>query len=184
MAGWKQKRRHMRHYTRTAHVYNIRYADEQSLKIDVALENLKPRKGAILDLGCGTGLLLPRIQKTAKDIVGVDVSGGMLKEIPPSAKRSENVHLILADADQTPLRHGYFDAVLAITLLQNMSNPRNTLEEMKRVAKPDSSIIVTGLKKQFTQQSFLKLLEDAELKPRLLKTDERVKCHVTICEKR
>ncbi len=173
----------MRHYNRTAHAYNTRYADEQNLKIDAALENLKLRRGLILDLGCGTGLLLPRIQKMVKDIVGVDVSKGMLKEIAPSVKHSENVHFILADADHTPLRHGYFDAVFAVTLLQNMPNPRNTLEEMKRVTKPDASIIVTGLKKQFAQQSFLELLKDAELKPQLLKTDESVKCHVAIAKR-
>lgn len=184
MAEWKQKRQHMRYYNRTAHLYNIRYTEEQSLKIKAAFENLAfGKQSSILDLGCGTGMLLPKMQKTAKNIVCLDISKGMLKEAKPCIKRSANVHLILADADHTPLRHGYFDTVFAITLLQNMPNPHHTLQEIKYISKPNASIIITGLKKHFTERSFLRLLKNAGLKTKLLKTDDDLKCHVATCQK-
>jgi len=185
MIDWKQKCQHMNHYNCTAHLYNKRYAEEQTLKIKTGIENIElNRESSILDLGCGTGLLLPRIQKTAKNVVGLDISKSMLKEITPHIESSANIHLILADADYTPLRDNYFDAVLAITLLQNMPNPHKTLQETKRITKPDASIIVTGLKNHFTEHSLVKLLKNAKLKTRLLKTNDNLKCYIAICKNR
>lgn len=184
MAEWKQKRQHMRHYNRTAQIYNIRYSEEQKLKIKAAVESLKFKgQSSVLDLGFGTGLLIPEIQKTTKEIAGLDISKNMLKEADPLIKRSLNIHLILADADQTPLRNGYFDIVFAMTLLQNMPNPHQTLQEAKRITKNDALIVVTGLKKHFTEHFFLKLLENAKLKARLLRTDDNLKCHIATCKK-
>lgn len=184
MAEWKEKRQHMRHYNHTAHLYNLRYTEEQNLKIKVATENFDHAKqGLILDLGCGTGLLLPKIREMAKDVVGLDISKGMLEAVNPFVKRSANVHLVLADADHTPFRSGYFDTVFAITLLQNMPNPHNTLQEVKRITKSNASIIVTALKKRFTEHSFLELLEKADLQPKLLKSDADLKCHIAACKK-
>jgi ubiquinone/menaquinone biosynthesis C-methylase UbiE len=184
MIDWKQKCQHIHHYNRTAHIYNKRYIEEQNLKIETVVECLELEKqSSILDLGCGTGLLFPRIQKTAKNVVGLDISKGMLKEIEHFEKHSANTHFILADADYTPLRDNYFDAVLAITLLQNMPNPCKTLQEAKRITKRNASIIVTGLKKHFTEHSFVKLFKNANLKARMLKTNDNLKCYIAICKK-
>ncbi|MDH5634802.1 MAG: class I SAM-dependent methyltransferase [Candidatus Bathyarchaeota archaeon] len=184
MAQWKQKRTHMRHYDQTAHLYNTRYAEEQSLKIKAALKSLKPEtQSRCIDLGCGTGLLLPKIMKRAKNIVCLDMSKGMLKEVKPSLRHSVNVHLIQADADYTPLRHGYFNVAFAITLLQNTPNPKQLLQEMKRITKPDATMIITGLKKRFTQKSLLTLLQDAGFQTDLLNTDDNLKCHIASCKK-
>ncbi|MDH5449070.1 MAG: class I SAM-dependent methyltransferase [Candidatus Bathyarchaeota archaeon] len=185
MTEWKQKRRHMCHYNRTAHIYDIRYTEEQNLKIKIAVESLKlGEQGSILDLGCGTGLLLPRIQEIAKSVVGLDVSKEMLKETASRIEQSANVHLILADADHTPLRNSYFDTIFAITLLQNMPNPSKTLQEAKRITEPNGSIIVTGLKKHFTEHSFVRFLKNAKLKTRLLKANDNLKCYIAICKNR
>ncbi len=174
----------MNHYNRTAHLYNRRYAEEQNLKITVAVELLNSKRhSSILDLGCGTGLLIARIGKTAKDIVGLDISKSMLKEIELSTRHSANVHLVLADADQTPLRFGYFDIVFAITLLQNMPDQYRTLQEMKHVTKINAMIIVTGLKKHFTEHRFTRLLKSMNLRVRLLRRDDVLKCHVAACQK-
>lgn len=174
----------MCHYNHTAHIYNTRYAEEQTLKIEAAARNLKLRKqGSILDLGCGTGLLLTKIRTMAKNIVCLDVSKGMLREIETGIKHLPSIHLILADADNAPIRDDFFDTVFAITLLQNMPSPHQTLQEMKRITKPDATIIVTGLKKHFTQSYFLRLLEDAALKTKQLKADDKLKCYIALCEK-
>lgn len=184
MIDWKQKCRHKHYYNRTAHIYNKRYTEEQNCKIETVVENLElGGQSSILDLGCGTGLLFPRIQKPAKEIVGLDISKGMLKQIDHFKKHSANAYFILADADYTPLRDNQFDAVFAITLLQNMPNPRKTLQETKRIAKPNASIIVTGLKKHFTEHYFIKLLKNAKLKTKLLKTNDNLKCYIAICKK-
>ena len=184
MTGWEQKRRHMRYYNRIASSYNMRYAEEQDLKIDAALKRLELEShDSVLDLGCGTGILVSRMHNAVQVAVGLDVSKGMLKEIEGSVKDSSNVHFIIADVDHTPIRSEYFDMVFAITLLQNMPNSYVTLQEAKRVAKRDAPVIVTGLKKCFTKDSFIYLLKGAGFNTRLLEIDENLKCHIAICGK-
>ncbi len=184
MAQWRQKRGHMHHYDRTAHIYNTRYIEEQSLKTETALRNLKLKSdSAIVDLGCGTGLLLPKIWKKAKTIVCLDISKGMLDEAKHNTRHSPDIHLIQADADYAPLLSGQFDLTFAITLLQNMPRPQQTLQEMGRITKPDAQIVVTGLKKRFSQQSFLKLLKKAGLETQLQDADNNLKCHIATCKK-
>jgi len=184
MVAWKQKRQHIHHYNRIAHIYNTRYREEQNLKTKTALEHFEHKKqDAILDLGCGTGLLIPKIRKKARTIVSLDISKNMLKEVLPLAKHSADIHLVIADADYTPFRDGCFDTVFAITLLQNMPHPKKTLQEIGRIMKPNAVMIVTGLKKHFAGETFLSLLKSSGLSAGLLKTDDFLRCHIAICKK-
>ena len=139
----------------------------------------------MVDLGCGTGLLLRKIEeKKGITVVGIDISRNMLSYAKQSLRDSSSVHLILADADNIPIKNSYFSHSFAITLLQNMPNLSSTLKEMKRITTSSASIIITGLKKCFTEGSFVKLLHNAELKPKLLVvSDTRLKCHITVCVK-
>lgn len=184
MVEWKQKLQNRNHYDKTAHLYNTRYEEEQNIKFKVVLRDLKIRKkDSILDLGCGTGLLLQKIQRKAESIVGVDLSRKMLEKAKDYTRISGNVQLILADADHIPVIERCFDTVFAITLLQNVPSPFTTLQEIKRITKRDSIIFITGLKKSFSIKSFQNLLENAEMQAKLVKTCEESKCFIAICRK-
>ncbi|MEM3578018.1 MAG: class I SAM-dependent methyltransferase [Candidatus Bathyarchaeia archaeon] len=183
MSEWDKKREIMRLYDITAHLYDMRYAEEQKQKIEVALGEITiKRHSLVLDAGCGTGILLNYIVNKAKMVVGVDISRKTLQEAKKSAKNLENAHLILADADNMPFREGLFDYVFGVTVLQNMPEPAKTLAEIGRVAKGKAKIIVTGMKKAFTLEQFQKLLLSANLKSVKFK-DESLKCYVAICVK-
>jgi ubiquinone/menaquinone biosynthesis C-methylase UbiE len=184
MAQWRQKLGHMHHYDQTAQVYDTRYTEEQNLKIKTILRSLRLKnQSTIIDLGCGTGLLLPKIRKKARTIICLDISKGMLKKVKLGTKLPADVHPIQADADHTPFSNEHFDAAFAITLLQNMPNPRQTLQETKRITKPDAQIIITGLKKHFALRRFLQLLRNAKLTAKQLEADEKLKCHIAFCRK-
>jgi len=172
----------MRHYDQSAHVYDAQYSEEQEAKIEAALNSLKLRKNdAVLDAGCGTGLLFPRIAKTVRLVLGLDLSSRILQEAKKRTKQLPNVALLRADADQTPFQNQTFDTVFAVTLLQNTPDPLLTLEEIKRVSKNQAAIVATGLKKQFTQESFTNLLHRAKLSIRGLETDEKLRGYVAVC---
>jgi ubiquinone/menaquinone biosynthesis C-methylase UbiE len=183
MSEWKRKRTIMRRYDLTAHIYDMRYAEEQASKIEAALEKLTMEKLAfVLDVGCGTGILFDYVAEKAEATVGLDVSRKILLQAQKRAKNFQNVHLILADADNIPLKENIFTHIFGITLLQNMPNPAKTLKEIKRVARDDAYIIVTGLKKVFNLQTFENLLQNAGLKIGSLKK-KNLKCYVAICSK-
>jgi len=175
---WKQKRSVMQRYAVTAEMYDVRYAEEQEAKYKAALANLNVA-GAVLDVGCGTGLLFSHVATQAEAVVGVDVSGKLLLQAKERAENF-NVHLVQADADHLPFKNSYFDMVFAFTVLQNMPKPAETLNELKRTAKHDGSIVVTGLKKAFSSEAFRALLQQAGLRVVSLKDDDMLKCHVAI----
>jgi ubiquinone/menaquinone biosynthesis C-methylase UbiE len=182
MQEWKEKRRTMRHYDHQAKVYDVQYMEEQNAKIEDALNSMEHKlNGLVLDMGCGTGFLFHHINKTTKLLVGIDTSSKLLQEAKKRTKSIPNTVLIRADADNTSFPNHIFDRVFALTLLQNMPNPTKTLMEMKRVSKPEAVFVLTGLKKKFTQESFVDLLKQAGLKVSTLKTDERLKGYIAVC---
>jgi ubiquinone/menaquinone biosynthesis C-methylase UbiE len=176
---WDQKRKMIRRYDLTAKMYDVRYAEEQELKYKTALKRLTAiSKGSALDVGCGTGLLFKHVAAEAKTVVGVDISSKLLLQAKKSARDFRNVHLVQADADHMPFTDDHFDVVFAFTVLQNMPKPLETLNEIKRVAKFEASIVVTGLKKTFSLEAFRTLLESAGLRLVSLEDADALKCYV------
>jgi len=168
----------MRRYDLTARLYDMRYAEEQEAMYRMALENLKV-VGTILDVGCGTGLLFTHVAIKAETVVGVDVSKQLLFQARKRAKKLCGVHLVQADADHLPFKKACFTVVFAFTVLQNMPKPSETLMEIKRTAKHDAFIVITGLKKTFSLEAFGELLRQAGLRVVSLKDDD-LKCYVAV----
>ena len=180
MTAWKSKRKVMQRYDLTAQMYDGRYAEEQEAKYKKALETVKIANGTVLDVGCGSGLFFNFAVK-AHSVVGVDVSRKLLLQAKEHAKRFVTVHVLQADADHLPFVNGFFDDVFVFTVLQNMPKPNQTLQELKRVAKQEGSVVVTALKKAFGLNAFMDLLEGAGLRVVSFVDDEDLKCYVACC---
>jgi ubiquinone/menaquinone biosynthesis C-methylase UbiE len=182
MSEWKEKRGAMRHYDRQAAIYDVQYVGEQNAKIEDNIKGMKfGSNELVLDLGCGTGFLFQHINKNVGFLVGVDVSQNALREAKKRTENIQNIALVRADADNMPFPDHIFDKTFVITVLQNMPDPTKTITEMKRVSKAEAVFAVTGLKKKFTQESFVDLLERAHLKVVTLNTSQMLKGHVATC---
>jgi len=172
----------MRHYDREAAIYDVQYLGEQNAKIEYSLSNIRlDSKDVVLDLGCGTGFIFQHIAQKVGLLVGIDASSNALRAAKKRTKNMKNIVLVRADADNTPVQDKIFDKVFAVTVLQNMPEPTKTIIEMKRTGKPQAIFTVTGLKKKFTQESFVDLLERAHLKVITINTNQRLKGHVAVC---
>jgi len=179
---WNQKRKTMQRYDLTAEMYDARYAEEQAAKYKVALERLHIIRNSIrvLDVGCGTGLLFSHVAPEAQTVVGVDVSGKLLRQAKERIRDFRSVHLVQADADHLPFRTAYFSMVFAFTVLQNMPKPLEMMNGIKKIAERDASIVVTGLKKAFSLEAFSALLQNAGLQIVSLADVDTLKCYVAI----
>jgi ubiquinone/menaquinone biosynthesis C-methylase UbiE len=180
MAGWKDKRRVMKRYDLTADMYEERYAEEQRAKYRAALENINVDGSVVLDVGCGTGLFFSQVAANVNMVLGVDFSRKPLLRAKDEGKKLGNVFVLQADADHLPFKEGFFDAVFAFTVLQNMPKPSETLRELKRVAKLGGSIVVTGLKKAFPLDTFMDVLEGTQLRVASFVDIEGLKCYVAV----
>jgi ubiquinone/menaquinone biosynthesis C-methylase UbiE len=140
-------------------LYDLRYREEQAQKYDVALLLALPRvHGLLLDNGCGTGMLLSRISSPA---VGLDLTPTLLKN---ALERLRTGHyLILGDAEHLPLRDDVFEAVCAITLIQNTPDKVATISEMKRVTMRGGKLLLTALKAVFDEAFIRNILERMNL---------------------
>jgi len=184
MTEWRKKRQTKQHYNQSAAVYDAQYYEEQETKIKTALAELNLKKeNLILDAGCGTGLLFPHVAERVKLVVGLDISACIVKEAKKRVKEYLNTAVIIADTDYTPFPNNTFDAAFAVTLLQNMPKPHRTLNEIKRVTKQNTAIVITGLKKAFSRKEFTRLLRGAGLEIKVLRLDENLKEYVAICRK-
>ena len=156
-----------RRYGETAFMYERRYEQIQREKYEIVTKNL-PRVSKVLDLGCGTGMLLSELARRSEFVVGIDSSSEMLEL---ARKRRDSTALVLADADYLPFANRSFDAVVSVTLLQNMPNPKATIREVARVAKPGGIVIMTTLKhkhslgelERWVRAAGFKLLDSGEI---------------------
>jgi len=184
MADWDKKREVMHNYDRLATAYDRQYAEEQTAKIRAALQNVSlGKESLILDVGCGTGMLFTHTREFAGLLVGADFSFKLLRQAKKRAKQFLNGAIVRADADHLPFCDQTFDVIFAVTLLQNMPNPLKTLHEMERVCKQLSTLVVTGLQKEFSQEKFGSLLDEARLRILSIETKDQLKDYVAICRK-
>jgi ubiquinone/menaquinone biosynthesis C-methylase UbiE len=108
------------------------------------VEDLLQRFGAstprpqILDVGCGTGLTL-RSLKTTGLAVGLDVSENVLQY----SRKEVSTSLICANATSLPFASGSFDVVLALDVLEHISDERLILGEIRRVLRAGGLTLVT-----------------------------------------
>lgn len=98
----------------------------------------------ILEAGVGTGRIALPLQQRNFEMVGVDLSKGMLMKARGKGVQS----LILADANQLPLRDEQFDAALMAHVIHLLENPAKTFESLRRTASKE--IVVLVRKRDYT----------------------------------
>jgi ubiquinone/menaquinone biosynthesis C-methylase UbiE len=143
--------------TLSAKIYDIRYKEEQKAKYNVILDKVTICDEQLtLDDGCGTGLFMNMLDGY---IVGLDLSTKLLTSALLKLRNRTHTYLLLADSDFKPIRYRIFHKVFSVTVLQNLPIPSTTINEIKRVSRPHSQIVITALKKKFSLEHFRKILK-------------------------
>jgi demethylmenaquinone methyltransferase / 2-methoxy-6-polyprenyl-1,4-benzoquinol methylase len=104
------------------------------------LQKLAVGEGAqILDIGCGTCVLEDRHHLGGSQVVGIDITNGMIRLAQRKGLRS--VSLGLADAEHLPFREESFDLAVSC-YVPKYCDTRRFVEEMARVLKPGGRVAV------------------------------------------
>ncbi|MBX7052618.1 MAG: methyltransferase domain-containing protein [Flavobacteriales bacterium] len=99
-----------------------------------------------LDLGCGTGLAVGKVDRSMTTIVGVDFSSGMIEQ----SKNRLDV-AIIADACELPFLDGYFDSI-SIRQMLHYTNPNIALNEAYRVLKEGGCLLTAHISAEFESE--------------------------------
>jgi ubiquinone/menaquinone biosynthesis C-methylase UbiE len=97
-------------------------------------------RGRVLDVGCGTGVLLRRLSERGR-AVGVDLSPDMLaKAGRRSREQGFAAALVCADVQHLPFRDGSFGSVVSTFAVNAVPRLETALGEMLRVVEDGGSL--------------------------------------------
>jgi SAM-dependent methyltransferase len=100
---------------------------------------LGPGSGRCLDLGCGTGVAIPALQKLGWTVVGVDASDLML-----ARAATHDVELVRASGDALPFADETFDAVVSLWTHTDVDEFSAMVREAARVLSPSAPFVYIG----------------------------------------
>ena len=115
--------------------------------------------GSVLEVGVGTGLTLAGYPAAAR-LVGIDLSPDMLERarMRATALPERDITLHAMNAERMDFPDGSFDCVTVPYVLSVTPNPDRLEQEIRRVCKPDGSILVHN---HFSGSRFWWLMERA-----------------------
>ena len=151
-------------FSRFASEYN-QYSIIQNQVAKKLIDDLKVRPQKILDLGCGSGTLVSKIDWDYERFTGVDFSSKMLELHP----KSENIECLLGDFNEDKLFEELvktsYDRIFSSSSLQWAADLDRTLYQISQIKAPVSLAI-------FTSETFKTLLETAGISSPLRSADE------------
>ncbi len=137
----------MEYYDTIASSYNELYGDEQLSKYRGIEDICKGAK--ILDIGCGTGLLLKYLRVVGADprlYVCLDISREMLERCDECKESGAVVERVASDMElASSLFIEKFECITLFTVLLATYDIRNLLEEFIRILSPGGRIVYTIL---------------------------------------
>lgn len=117
-------------------------------------DRLDPKGGRVLEISIGPGVNLPYLvgRPDVGEIYGLDISLGQLSRCREfAAHQGWAIQLQLGNAEQLPYQDNSFDGVFHIGGINFFNDQKKAIEEMIRVAKPGSRILICDEKEKGAQ---------------------------------
>ncbi|HEX4997203.1 MAG TPA: class I SAM-dependent methyltransferase [Terriglobia bacterium] len=92
----------------------------------------------LLDVGCGTGLLLDQARRAGFSVTGIDASA----QAAATAETEYGIPVRTGTLDQTKFETGAFDIVTMFHTLEHVTAPRAAIAEAHRVLQPRGRLIL------------------------------------------
>lgn len=103
---------------------------------DVLLRYLSPNKGErILDMGCGRGFYVRKVEEYTEGVIGVDISESSLRDAVTSKVRYGDVTNLDFEADS-------FDKVYSLHTIEHIPDLKQFFSEMARVLRPKGRAVI------------------------------------------
>src|SRR5689334_3937856 len=122
-AGWYERERHLPYH---------RMLDDLEVELVARYGTGKD----VLEVGCGTGLILERVAGFARTARGIDLSAGML-----ARARARGLAVAQASATALPIATASVDVAYSFKVLAHVHDIAAALREMARVVRPGGWVL-------------------------------------------
>jgi len=95
--------------------------------------------GRILDVGCGAGYILSRMQSQQRELFGFDIT---LEGVKRAKERVKEANFYLGDAGNIPFKSDTFDCLICSEILEHIPSD-DPIKECYRVLKPAGIAVIT-----------------------------------------
>jgi len=135
-----------RSYTRNTLAKTIAMIDIAKLR-NIASQFGRPPR--VLDVACGTGVLLRMLAEQIPDMegYGVDASADMLAQARIALKDQSHIQFEQAELGKDGITHlpyasQFFDLITCTNALHYMANPAGVIVELRRLQAPEGQMVV------------------------------------------
>ena len=121
----------------------VSFLAQKRLVIDLLAD---VRGGRLLEVGCGPAVMAPELAAMGFEVHGVDVSGEMVRRARQRMAGhplQERCHFALGDFERLQHPDAFFDAVLAMGVLEYLPAYGPALRGAARVLKPGGTAVLT-----------------------------------------
>jgi len=99
----------------------------------------------VLDVGCASGRQIFKLANKINEGYGVDIAESFIKQADRYKEISKlnNTHFAVAVIEELPYQDNFFDKVICGEVLEHVFDKDLALSELRRILKPEGSLIIT-----------------------------------------
>lgn len=126
-----------------------------------AFLGLLPNDWTVVDIGTGTGYLLPTLARYFQNVIGVDPVDRMLEAAHRrlDTHRLDHVELRKGDLVHLPINNESVDLALAFLVLHHVPTPREAIQELFRIVRSGGRILIVE-QQAHQYESFRERMQD------------------------
>ena len=104
------------------------------------------------DLGCGSGFFTVPLSRKVNKVYAIDLQQEMMDFLEQKIQRQKigNIEPLLSRKDEIPLENESVDILITVNTLHEFPDKKKTIEEIKRVVKPEGQVVIIDFKKEDT----------------------------------
>src|SRR6267143_6116094 len=126
-------------------------------RLEMSISMLGDQKSeALLEIGYGSGLLLPELARRTKRLVAIDIHGQVAEVYAMLEHEGVKADLHQGSLFEMPFADGKFDAVACFSVLEHLTDLDGAMREFSRVTRPGAVLALGFPIRNFITDAFFK----------------------------